>query len=291
LPLWCRAPTAVRNWTRCSSSRTCGNMASGGDRRPHGRRCSRRGQLYVIGNPHAEGFYISCGFRVTGTVVTRFGIGLPCGDRCKRPRPSNRYLAPPRKASSRIRALSRAGYMPRSAGRSDEHRELEVDPICTVSESRERSPLTRRHRHPASGHSRLRNIVHPACSFATVKISGDRCQVVARLACELKRPNQVSRSLSVRVVSARKASGIVPGPWLRPHPTVLAQVVPDEAFDGKSRTRSRDAHRLGTAVVTVSFSQVARDLERPPIRGNHAARPRIERRNRSWCGPRLAHDR
>lgn len=32
--------------------------------------------LHVIGNPHAEGFYLSCGFRVTGTVDTRFGIGL-----------------------------------------------------------------------------------------------------------------------------------------------------------------------------------------------------------------------
>jgi hypothetical protein len=30
----------------------------------------------VIGNPHAEGFYVSCGFRVTGTVDTRFGVGL-----------------------------------------------------------------------------------------------------------------------------------------------------------------------------------------------------------------------
>ena len=32
--------------------------------------------LHVIGNPHAEGFYVSCGFRVTGTVNTRFGVGL-----------------------------------------------------------------------------------------------------------------------------------------------------------------------------------------------------------------------
>jgi GNAT superfamily N-acetyltransferase len=32
--------------------------------------------LHVVGNPHAEGFYISCGFRVTGTVETRFGAGL-----------------------------------------------------------------------------------------------------------------------------------------------------------------------------------------------------------------------
>ena len=32
--------------------------------------------LHVIGNPHAEGFYLACGFRVTGTVDTRFGVGL-----------------------------------------------------------------------------------------------------------------------------------------------------------------------------------------------------------------------
>ena len=32
--------------------------------------------LHVIGNPHAEGFYLSCGFRVTGTIDTRFGVGL-----------------------------------------------------------------------------------------------------------------------------------------------------------------------------------------------------------------------
>jgi GNAT superfamily N-acetyltransferase len=32
--------------------------------------------LHVIGNPHAEGFYISCGFRVTGITDTRFGAGL-----------------------------------------------------------------------------------------------------------------------------------------------------------------------------------------------------------------------
>jgi len=32
--------------------------------------------LHVIGNPHAEGFYISCGFHITGTVETQFGIGL-----------------------------------------------------------------------------------------------------------------------------------------------------------------------------------------------------------------------
>jgi GNAT superfamily N-acetyltransferase len=32
--------------------------------------------LHVVGNPHAEGFYVSCGFHVTGTVDTRFGAGL-----------------------------------------------------------------------------------------------------------------------------------------------------------------------------------------------------------------------
>jgi GNAT superfamily N-acetyltransferase len=32
--------------------------------------------LHVIGNPHAEGFYASCGFTVTGKVETRFGVGL-----------------------------------------------------------------------------------------------------------------------------------------------------------------------------------------------------------------------
>jgi GNAT superfamily N-acetyltransferase len=34
------------------------------------------GSLHVIGNPHAEGFYTSCGFFVTGTIETRFGVGL-----------------------------------------------------------------------------------------------------------------------------------------------------------------------------------------------------------------------
>ena len=32
--------------------------------------------LHVVGNPHAEGFYIACGFRTTGVVETRFGAGL-----------------------------------------------------------------------------------------------------------------------------------------------------------------------------------------------------------------------
>jgi GNAT superfamily N-acetyltransferase len=32
--------------------------------------------LHVVGNQHAEGFYVSCGFCVTGRVKTRFGVGL-----------------------------------------------------------------------------------------------------------------------------------------------------------------------------------------------------------------------
>lgn len=32
--------------------------------------------LSVVGNPHAEGFYIRCGFHITGTIETRFGAGL-----------------------------------------------------------------------------------------------------------------------------------------------------------------------------------------------------------------------
>lgn len=32
--------------------------------------------LHVLGNPHAEGFYLACGFRITGTEETRFGTGL-----------------------------------------------------------------------------------------------------------------------------------------------------------------------------------------------------------------------
>ncbi len=38
--------------------------------------------LHVIGNPHAEGFYISCGFRATGTLDTQFGAGLDMRRRC-----------------------------------------------------------------------------------------------------------------------------------------------------------------------------------------------------------------
>lgn len=32
--------------------------------------------LHVIGNPHAKGFYIACGFELIGTADTRFGPGL-----------------------------------------------------------------------------------------------------------------------------------------------------------------------------------------------------------------------
>lgn len=32
--------------------------------------------LHVVGNPHAEDFYIACGFTLTGTAETRFGPGL-----------------------------------------------------------------------------------------------------------------------------------------------------------------------------------------------------------------------
>lgn len=32
--------------------------------------------LHVVGNPHAEHFYLACGFVVIGTAKTRFGPGL-----------------------------------------------------------------------------------------------------------------------------------------------------------------------------------------------------------------------
>jgi len=32
--------------------------------------------LHVLGNPHAESFYIACGFNTLGTEQTRFGAGL-----------------------------------------------------------------------------------------------------------------------------------------------------------------------------------------------------------------------
>ncbi len=32
--------------------------------------------LHVVGNPHAESFYLACGFEMTGMTETRFGTGL-----------------------------------------------------------------------------------------------------------------------------------------------------------------------------------------------------------------------
>jgi GNAT superfamily N-acetyltransferase len=32
--------------------------------------------LHVVGNPHAEKFYLACGFKLFGTFETRFGPGL-----------------------------------------------------------------------------------------------------------------------------------------------------------------------------------------------------------------------
>jgi GNAT superfamily N-acetyltransferase len=32
--------------------------------------------LHVVGNPHAEKFYLACGFSIVGTFQTRFGPGL-----------------------------------------------------------------------------------------------------------------------------------------------------------------------------------------------------------------------
>jgi len=32
--------------------------------------------LHVTGNPHAEDFYLACGFEQIGTIETRFGVGL-----------------------------------------------------------------------------------------------------------------------------------------------------------------------------------------------------------------------
>jgi len=39
-------------------------------------RARRSRVLHVVGNPHAEGFYIACGFHTRGTIETRFGPGL-----------------------------------------------------------------------------------------------------------------------------------------------------------------------------------------------------------------------
>jgi N-acetylglutamate synthase-like GNAT family acetyltransferase len=39
-------------------------------------RANGSGALHVIGNPHAEGFYLACGFELLGSTQTRFGTGL-----------------------------------------------------------------------------------------------------------------------------------------------------------------------------------------------------------------------
>lgn len=39
-------------------------------------RAQGSGALHVVGNPHAQDFYIACGFKVIGTTETRFGTGL-----------------------------------------------------------------------------------------------------------------------------------------------------------------------------------------------------------------------
>ena len=39
-------------------------------------RAQGAGALHVVGNPHAKEFYAACGFKMTGTVGTRFGVGL-----------------------------------------------------------------------------------------------------------------------------------------------------------------------------------------------------------------------
>jgi len=39
-------------------------------------RAQGSGAMHVVGNPHAEDFYIACGFKLIGTTETRFGTGL-----------------------------------------------------------------------------------------------------------------------------------------------------------------------------------------------------------------------
>ena len=41
--------------------------------------------LHVIGNPHAEHFYLACGFTINGTTATRFGSGLSMERGLERP--------------------------------------------------------------------------------------------------------------------------------------------------------------------------------------------------------------
>lgn len=50
--------------------------------------------LHVIGNPHAEGFYLSVGFKIAATVETRFGPGLLM--RMVLPASARRRPSPPR---------------------------------------------------------------------------------------------------------------------------------------------------------------------------------------------------
>jgi GNAT superfamily N-acetyltransferase len=52
-------------------------------------RASGAAFLHVIGNPHAEGFYVSCDFRVSGTSETRFGAGLTMRRRLSDERPTS----------------------------------------------------------------------------------------------------------------------------------------------------------------------------------------------------------
>ena len=39
-------------------------------------RCVGARSIHVVGNPHAEAFYRSCGFKMLGTKEMRFGVGL-----------------------------------------------------------------------------------------------------------------------------------------------------------------------------------------------------------------------
>lgn len=41
-----------------------------------GARAEGSATLHVVGNPHAEGFYLRCGFERGGTAETRLGVGL-----------------------------------------------------------------------------------------------------------------------------------------------------------------------------------------------------------------------
>jgi len=67
------------NWTHCLLTQECNAMALD-DRcsrtAPKFARAQGSGALHVVGNPHAEDFYIACGFKVIGTTETRFGTGL-----------------------------------------------------------------------------------------------------------------------------------------------------------------------------------------------------------------------